>query len=180
MSISLIQKLRAGEPRAVAEWYQEYFPRMVRFFGSKVSNEQDAEELSQEVFIKCLRQLPLFRGQSQLWTWMQAIARHEAADYYRRKYAKKALRALPLGEMVVEVVGEAVARQQQDGAAASTAVETALGQLAKNSREVLMLKYVDDKSVKVIAQELGLTAKAVESLLFRARHEFRQAYVAVA
>ncbi|MDQ3008385.1 MAG: sigma-70 family RNA polymerase sigma factor [bacterium] len=167
--ITLLHQLKAGKPSAVSYWFTKYHQPVVTFIGTKVSEAADAEELAQEVFINCLRQLPLFRGDSQLWTWMQSIARHEIADYYRKRYAKKAIKALPLGELLD---GLAVANAQET----SHQVKHVIQQLSHETQELLLLKYVDNKKVAEIAQMMGKTTKAVEAELYRARVEFKQVY----
>jgi RNA polymerase sigma-70 factor, ECF subfamily len=166
----LLAALRAGEATAVTTWFQMYHDRLLRFVTLKISDPADAQEITQEIFINCLRHLPLFRGSSSLWTWMQSIARHEMADYFRKKYAKKAIKSLPLHEFVSDV-------PISDAHEVSERVKAAFQALSKESQELLMMKYIDRKKVKEIAAEVGRSVKAVESDLFRARLEFRDLYL---
>jgi RNA polymerase sigma-70 factor (ECF subfamily) len=101
---------------------------------------------------------------------MVRIAQHEVADYYRKRYAKKFIHALPLSELLPF-------NDLSDTHEIALKVRQVLAQMAKEEREILLMKYVDGKRVKQIANELGRTAKSVESILFRARNEFRQLYV---
>src|SRR3989344_1118054 len=94
----LLARLKSGDSPAVNEWFRAYHDRLLAFVSQKIDNAHDAEELVQETFVNCLKHLPLFRGESSIWTWMCGIAQHEVADFYRKKYAKKALKLLPLGE----------------------------------------------------------------------------------
>lgn len=100
---------------------------------------------------------------------MKSIARHEVADYYRKRYAKKALRTLPLSELVLGV-------EISNSSETSEKVVAVLKKMKRDYQELLLLKYVDRKKVKDIARELGRTVKAVESDLFRARRDFRVLY----
>jgi RNA polymerase sigma factor (sigma-70 family) len=169
MQDELLIRLKEGNPRAVSEWYGQYRPRILAFIAKKVSVEKDSEELTQEVFMSCLKHLPLFRGQSSIFTWMCSIASHEIADYYRKKYAKKALRYVPLGE---KLLSEEIA----DAHESAIKVKQVLSQMKAESIELLMKKYVDQKKVIDISKELGKTTRAVESELFRARQEFKKLY----
>lgn len=169
MQDELLIRLKEGDPRAVSEWYGEYRPRIAAFIAKKVSIEKDSEELTQEVFMSCLKHLPLFRGQSSIFTWMCGIARHEIADYYRKKYAKKALKYVPLGE---KLLSEEIA----DAHESAMKVRQVLSQMKAESIELLMKKYVDQQKVIDISKELGKTTRAVESELFRARQEFKKLY----
>jgi RNA polymerase sigma factor (sigma-70 family) len=166
----LLNRLRAGQPLAVQQWFKTYQSGILSWVKTKVSNDKDAEELTQEIFLNCLKHLPLFRGESKIMTWMQGIGRHEIADYYRKRYAKKAISYLPLSELVVGT-------KIDDAHETSEKVKHVFGQLSQESQELLLLKYIDNKKVKDIAAEIGRSVKAVESDLFRAREEFKRLYL---
>ncbi len=168
---SYVAQLQVGDPAAARAWFTEYHDRLLRFVEQKISIHADAEEVVQETFINCLRQVSLFRGDSSLWTWMCSIARHEVADYYRKKYAKKALQLLPLFDSVFEEHAAPVVEAEKSEKTGQ--IRQALGKLSPLEQEVLQLKYIDEHSVAEIAARIGKTVKAVESLLFRARQLFR-------
>lgn len=164
-----IQKLREGDERAVLKWYKTFEKPLLRFILTKVSLKPDAQELCQNTFLSCLESLPLFKQNSSLWTWMCSIARHEIADYFRKKYAKRVLQMIPFADaMLPEQLGT-----MHD---VSFAVRGALKKLSSKDRELLLLKYVDGKSVRVIARLLGVSLKSVESSLYRARKAFEENY----
>lgn len=163
---ALVARLKHGDAQAVREWFSQYKEEVQKVVTAKLASSADVEELVQQVFINALRQLPLFRGESSLKTWMFAIARHEVADFYRKKYAKKALQTLPLSELLL---GVPVA----DAHEVSQKVQLVLGQMSDRSRELLLRKYVDGQRVVALAQDFSKSAKAIESELFRARTEFK-------
>lgn len=162
----LISKLKQGDTKAVNQWFGEYNDRLIKVVLNKVSNYQDAEEIVQQTFLNCLKHLPLFRGRSSIWTWMNSIARHEIADYFRKKYAKRALKTTRLSEFLL-------LDNIDDSSEVSEKVKRVLKKMRLNHRELLLLKYVDKKKVAVIAREFGKSIKSVESELFRARKEFK-------
>ena len=162
----LLSQLKSGNSKAVQTWFNEYHDHLFKCIAAKVSIEKDVEELVQDTFLSCLKHLPLFRGESSIWTWMMRIAHHEVADYYRKRYAKKFIHALPLSELFP-------LQDISDAHEISHKVRLVLTKMTKEDREILLMKYVDKKKVKQIAFELGKTVKSVESILFRARSEFR-------
>ena len=168
----LLARLKQGQEPAVREWFETYQQRLLKYVLIKINCTKDAEEIVQETFINCLRHLPLFRGGSSIMTWMVSIARHEVADYYRKKYAKKANKTLPLGELLLQA-------PIHNAHETSDKVRLVLCQMSSQYQELLQLKYVDRKQVRQIAQELGRTVKAVESDLFRARNEFRYLWLEI-
>lgn len=168
----LIDRLRHGESTASREWFEKYAPALTKFISYKISNPLDIEEIVQEIFINCLKHLPVFSGKSSIKTWMQAVARHEIADYYRKKYAKKIIKTLPLHELILS---EPLLNASQ----ISAKVGVVLGKMRHDYQELLLLKYVDGKKVKAIARELKRSFKSVEADLFRARKDFKELYVSV-
>ncbi|HZZ98957.1 MAG TPA: RNA polymerase sigma factor [Candidatus Saccharimonadia bacterium] len=168
-SDQFLDQLRAGNAAAVREWYRQFGPPVRRFVLSKVSNERDAEEIVQDVFVSCLDSLPLFHGGSSLQTWMFSVAKHEVADYFRKKYAKRVLQSIPFADALLPT-------QLHNMHTVSAAVQRVLSRMSMRDREVLMLKYVDGAGVKEIAGKFKVSFKSAESLLFRARKLFRVMY----
>lgn len=166
---ALLTDLRLGLPEAVTVWYKKYGPVIEKYVSRKIDNTRDVEEVVRDTFVNCLRHLPLFQEQSTLKTWMISIANHEVADYYRKRYAKKFIVALPLTHLLFE-------ESPKNMHETSEIVSQALSALRDDYRELLMLKYVDQYSVKDIAEKFGRTIKSIESDLFRARSEFRAVY----
>lgn len=166
----IVELLKIGDPSTVEYWYNNYQPKLTSYVALKVENAADVKEIVQDTFMSCLKHLPLFRGNSSLWTWMVSVTRHEVADYYRKKYAKKALKMLPLSQLLL---GTPIGDSHQT----SEKVRLVLAQMSHETRELLLKKYVDGMKVADIAQDLDRTAKSVESQLFRARAEFRQLYI---
>jgi RNA polymerase sigma factor (sigma-70 family) len=177
----LLLRLKQGESEAVREWYSAYHPRLAEFVAQRVDDLHDVEHIVNEVFLNALKQLPLFIGKSSVLTWMLSIARHEVADFYRKKYAKKVLAVTPFSELidatiVVELGLDATGTSSVSGVAGSWRTEQVaevLEHMDASVKELLLQKYVDKKSVVAIAAELGRSIKAIESELFRARRQFR-------
>lgn len=166
---ALIQGLRLGQPRAVETWYQLYQVRLTHFIASRISSHQDVQDLVQETFINCLQNLSNFAGHSSLWTWMCSIAKHEVADYYRKLYAKKVLKLLPLSDFLP-------LPELHSSTELAEKLDSVWKKIGFYYRELLMQKYLDKLKVEQLASARGKTAKAIESELFRARQAFRQAY----
>lgn len=162
----LVEALKSGNELAVEYWFNKYRLKLKKLALSKVPNSQVATEMVQETFVNCLQTLNLFKGNSSLLTWMQSVMRHEIADYYRKRYAKKFIQTIPLSDFLLE-------QNYKDAASSAESVSLVLKRMVKKNRELLLKKYVDCKKVKEIAIEMGNSTKAVESDLFRAREEFK-------
>lgn len=165
----LLIDLKYARPEAVKAWYQQYSKKLHAYVTLKVSNVSDVDEIVHDIFMECLKNLPLFRGDSSIWTWMLHVAQHEVADYYRKSYAKKVIQTLPVTELseLPEIEGSFEISQK---------VKSVLKKMSAVSRELLQRKYIDKQHVKTISKDLGRSDKSVESLLFRARLEFKELY----
>ena len=174
----LIRALRQGHDKAVLFWYHAYQARLLAFIGQRVSLLQDAEELTQETFINCLRNLPQFAGHSSLWTWMCAIAKHEVGDYYRKKYAKKVLKLLPLTDWLWPNIegGQPEAEPLAFDNELPEKLNQVWSKIGGYYQELLQQKYLDRLSVAQLAEHYGKSFKAIESDLYRARRAFKAAY----
>lgn len=166
----LVNKLLAGDRRALKKFYLSYRPRLLAYTSGRVRLREDAEEIVQDAFLGCLDSLPVFSFRSSLWTFLVSIARHEIADYYRRLYAKRAIKYVPFVEQVYS---------EPMLAADETAelFEKALTRLRPVERKLIVWKYEEELSVKEIAKRLGVGIKAAESKLYRARQSFKEVYV---
>lgn len=157
------------------EIYQKYQARLRKFISNKVGSEQDIEEILQESLIAAVDCLPLYSGKSTLFTWICGIARHEIADYYRKKKIKTFLFShLPwLEELAHDALGPEQIFMRRE---LEEKVKKTLSRLSEGYAEVLRLKYYQGLSVEQIAIKLNETVKGVESKLFRARQAFIKVY----
>lgn len=171
----LVSGLLRGSDRALEKLHRTYLPKLRAFVRSRVQSSEDADEIVQDSLLSALDSLALFSGRSSLFTWLCGIARHEIADYYRRRKIKAVVFSrLPFIEGFVSRALEPDARMMRTEY--ERRVRLALAAILPHYREILELKYMDGLSVKEIAGKLGMSLKAVESVLSRARRAFAIAY----
>jgi len=152
----------------------EKIKRQLRaYIFKKVKDKSEAEEIFEETLVSVVESLPSFAGRSSFFTWLCAIANHEIADFYRKRKIKTFLFShFPFLENIVsEALGpeEEVLKDE-----AREEVKKVLSQMSEGYAKILRLKYYQGLSMQEIAQKLGLTVKAVESKLSRAREAFRK------
>lgn len=172
----LVREILKGEKKAIDCLYSYYKRGLLHFINQKVADKKDAEEILQDTFISALDSLPLFQHKSLLMTWLKAIAKHEIADFYRRKKIKTILFShFPFLEKIIDqALGPDLAMQEKE---MKVKVWLTLKYLSEGYRKILRLKYIEGLSMAEIAQELKITVKAVESRLSRARLAFQKAFV---
>jgi RNA polymerase sigma-70 factor (ECF subfamily) len=166
----LIADVLSGDRKAIAQFIEEYTDVVYRFLSRRIDRREVVDDLSQEVFLTAWTQLPGFRHESSLNTWLCGIARRKAADFYRLR-----IRELPLENEAVELPQLAVVvdfEKHLDQEQLEAKVQRVLAELPEPYRVILRWRYWDHCSLADIAEQTGRTTKAVERLLARARTEF--------
>ena len=135
-------------------------------------NHHDAEDLSQEVFIKVYASLSSFRGESGLKTWIHRIA----VNTYLNKRRKKALSFMRLKPdfEVDAATGIPPSDRGAEVNALRSQVNRALQQLSRQERVAFTLRVDDECSVKEVAEAMEVAEGTVKSLLFRAVRKMRK------
>ena len=170
LELLLIQKLVKGDKTAFKKFYQQTHFKLLTWINHKVKNSQDAEEIIQDTYLAFLDSLPLFQGKSSIFTFLLSIARHEIADYWRKCYAKRAVLTIPFAE---QVYTEKLYSSIQTRAI----IEQIFIQMIPDQVKILRYKYEQGLTVIEIATRIGISVKAVESKLFRARKAFQLLYL---
>lgn len=165
----LLEQLRQGDKRALRAFYKEQAPKLLVWMESRVKTPEDAQELVHDTFLSFIDSLPIFHGNSRLTTFLISIAKHEVADYWRKKYAKRAILTVPFMDQVYT-------ERLYSARETERAVEKAYQAILPEERLILIMKYEENKTVAEIAEKLEISIKAAESRLFRARQAFQRAY----
>lgn len=133
-------------------------------------NHALAEDLTAETYLHAARQYRAGSPEAVTGAWLKTVAKRRLVDHWRRE-ERLTRRARRLGQELH------VNRQvESDPHTDRLAVYEALGALPDDQRLVLTLKHLDGLSVREIAETMGRTPKAVETLLTRARRAFRSSY----
>lgn len=170
----IVQAVIAGEKGAATRFYLEFSPKIRRYLSAKLP-EGEVEELLQDTFLSAFDSLLLYRGESSITTWLIAIARHEVADFYRKRYVRQAVeKTAPLFEsMVSEILSPEFVWEKKK---IEKKFFASYKSLSRQYQDVLSFRYELSMSVAEIAERMKLSVKATESLLFRARVAFKVAY----
>ncbi|MCE7897740.1 hypothetical protein DCC61_00355 [Candidatus Microgenomates bacterium] len=171
----LVEQVLSGQKGAATRFYHKYSPMLRRFLNAKLPSPADAEELLQDTFLSVFDSLPLYRGECSVISWIYSIARHEVADFYRKRYVRELVeKTNPLFEELLETVE--TPEKVWDKTKVRARFFGAYKSLNQSYQDVLSYRYELSLSVKEIAVKMRLTFKATESLLYRARVAFSLAY----
>lgn len=172
-----------GEERAFNAFFEGYFPRVYRFALPRLGGDAEAvRDVVQATLVKAIRNLPGYRGQAALFSWVCQICRHQIVDHLRahRRHADHV--ALIEDSPEIRAALETVEAPAEDGPLhrygseeTRRLVRNILDRLPSRYGDVLEWKYVEGRSVEEIGTLLGIGHTAAQSLLARARVAFREA-----
>jgi RNA polymerase sigma-70 factor (ECF subfamily) len=179
--IQLVERMRSGDERAFDEFFGAYFPRLFRFAVRRLGHADAAEDVVQAALVIAMRKIGTWRGEAALFTWLCTICRHELSAYWARTGRQPV--TLPLDDHPdIRAQIESLAHDGPGPYAElarhdlSELVRITLDHLPRPYGDVLTWKYLEGLSVGEIAERLGSTAKAAESMLTRARLAFRDGF----
>jgi RNA polymerase sigma-70 factor (ECF subfamily) len=180
LDAKLMDAARSRDPVAFKELMTRYGPRIFRLAQTITRNREDAEEVSQDSFLRAFRHLDTFRGDSRFYTWLTRIAINQSL----MKLRTRRLRELHFDGVVTsennyfsaEVADERPTPEQRYWQAELHRIlASAMGELPLTIREVLHLREVRGCSTEETARMLGLSSAAVKSRALRGRRRLRHA-----
>ena len=157
----LVDACRGGDAGAYAGLVKRYSRSVFAVCLGTLGNVQDAEDISQETFIKGLAGIGRLRDGGQFGPWIMKIARNLCLDHARRRKRGAEIVALQGGD-----------RSGPDGAHADLC--EAIARLPEKYRLPLMLYYFDGRSSENVARALGISTDGALKRLSRARKELRR------
>lgn len=174
-----MERVRAGETEAFGILVRRYQGTLYRFLLRLLRSPQDAEDLAQEVFLQCYRQLPSLRDPTVFRAWLLRIAHARAIDHVRASRAARRQAPVPaMGEMDPETVPSRDAGTDPEKVAAQRervrVLGEALADLPPAYRAVIHLRYVEGLGVKEIGSALGLGVRTVDTRLYRGKRLLRE------
>ena len=162
------ERLQAKQYReAFALLLPRYRDKVFRLIFSMLRDRALAEDCTQDVLLRVWKALPGFAGQSQLSTWIYAIAKNGALSEIRKRKPTVSLDQNDDEDSYNPAVAALAAPEADDSATVS--VGQLLDQLPERYRQAVVLFYMEDKSYDQTAASLGLPLGTVKALLHRAR-----------
>ena len=176
----LVAKAREGDGAAFNELVGRYSRKIYRLAKHITQNDEDAEDVLQETFLKAYEHLGDFQGQSKFYTWIVRIAVNESLMKLRKR---KSDRTVPLDEpvdtgedtVVREIaVWEENPEQRFSREELGQILDEAVESLRPTFRTVFVLRDIEELSTEETAEALGISVPAVKSRLLRARLQLRE------
>jgi RNA polymerase sigma-70 factor, ECF subfamily len=160
ISYDVIARAQRGSPEHTGMLYARYYQAIYRYLFYRTGDEQTAEDLTGEVFLKMVQALPAYRFETTPFqAWLFQVARNLAIDHYRRNSAHP----------VIEV-NEDLDRDESDLESdtdirlTSDCLAKALGQLEETQRDVIVLRFIEQMPIAAVALVLHKSEDAVKAL----------------
>jgi len=179
----LVDRFKSGDQSAFNEMVSRYWDRIYGMVNQLLRNPQDAEEVTQDAFIRAHRGLVNFRGDSAFSTWLYQIATNLARNRYwywwRRKRDKSVSFDAPLSADNSTTLAEVLPAELETPEDATVTQELINGiaagmeKLTAKHREILILRNVKNLSYEEIAAILSISVGTVKSRIARARESLR-------
>jgi RNA polymerase sigma-70 factor, ECF subfamily len=177
---SLVTRARAGDATAFNELVHRYERKIYRLAKNITQNDQDAEDVLQDSFVKAYEHLGDFQGNSKFYTWLVRISVNEALMKLRKRRSD---RTVPLDEPV-DTGEETVVREiavwdedpekQYSQEELHRILDDAVQSLRPAFRTVFILRDIEELSTEETAEALKISVPAVKSRLLRARLQLRE------
>jgi RNA polymerase sigma-70 factor (ECF subfamily) len=180
--VILMLRVQDGDDDAFAELVQRYRARVFGSFVKRLGDRQEAEDLTQEVFLRLYRSRHTYQPRARFGTWLFHVSQNVARNALRSRRRRPALRLEALtspadpgaAEALLTDRGEGPSRPMERSELAGV-VRAAVSGLAGRQRAAVELHQFHDHTYAEVAEELEMTPKAAKSLLYRARNELREA-----
>lgn len=175
-----IEQLKSGNQIAFQILVKEFEKRVYNTCLGLLQNEEDAEDITQEVFISVFQSIKNFKGESKLSTWIYRIAVTKSLEYIRMKNRKKRFALFQTiftnveGETKTEAIHFYHPGVQLENKERAAILFIAIDKLNENQKTAFILNKIEDLSYAEIADVMKLSVSSIESILFRAKQNLQK------
>ncbi len=165
----IIHKILAGDQSAFKQLYDQYAALVYNTALSYTQDTPDAEEVTQDVFLKIHKNLKSFKGQSTFSTWVYRIAINTSLNKIRSRKTNRTV-SMDLATEQISFIHPGVLLENKED---SIALFKAIKELPETQQTAFIMSYIEHLPRKEVAEIMTTSLKAVESLLQRAKRNLR-------
>lgn len=159
---SLVLRAQQQDKEAFSELYEEYFDKIYRYIVLKIGDRTEAEDMTQQVFLKALKSLPGYKWKEVPFSaWLYRIAHNQVVDHFRRSGRQQSC------ELTEEITPDDPDDNPQHQTELKIDIQNlvkATRQLTKAQQEVIALRFSSDLPVNEVARFMGKSEGAVKAL----------------
>ncbi len=176
----LIKLLKEGDPSALERLFLLYKDKVFNTAISYIQNKEDAEEITQDVFVELFNSAAGFKGNSGISTWIYRITVNKSLDALRYRSRKKrfaivrSIFSSTTGELEIDKADFIHPGIETDMKEESAALFKALDKLPPNQKTAFILSKIEGLSNREISEIIGVSLSSVESIMFRAKQNLKK------
>jgi len=177
---ALVDRIRSGDNTAFQELVEGYKKKIYYIAYDITGNHHDAEDVSQEVFIKVFRSLKTFRRDAKMSSWLYQIAVNASIDFLRKKSSKPTILMdnLERADIQESLPGSGIHAENPELSVEALMIQKhiseALQKVSPKERSVFVMRHYNDLKMKEIAEILNISQGTVKALFFRAIKKLRK------
>lgn len=165
----LIQGLLNQQTSAINYFVNNYQQLVFILCVKMVNSTEIAEEITQDVMIKCIEKIDQFKGEAKLKTWVYTLAKREALNYIRINQ----LKTVPIDDVETAHQKQTLVEEELNTNDIHAIIQQNFAKLNLDQKEILTLFYLQELSLKEIAELTALSESNVRVKLHRARERFK-------
>jgi RNA polymerase sigma-70 factor (ECF subfamily) len=178
--VRLMLRVRGGDASAFAELRERYVPRVFGYFCRLLRDRAEAEDLTQDVFLRLYRSRLRYEARARFATWIFHITQNVARNAIRSRRRRPCVHLDPeepsnrhlFEDHLIDRCSTPSGPLERDELAG--VVRAAVAELQGRQRTAVELHQFSDRTYAEVAAELEVTPKAAKSLLYRARNQLRE------
>lgn len=175
----LVLKAQQGDVHAFDTLVERYHDKIYGLTYNMTSNREDAEDLTQEVFVKAYEALPRFKGKSSFYTWLYRIAVNKTINYRKKRNRKRALsldsfdQEVKMDDVYHDLTAKGSPLRSMSLSELQIKLNEALQKLSEKHRTVVVMHDMQGIPHEEIAKVVGASVGTVRSRLFYARRQMQ-------
>ncbi|HXY74205.1 MAG TPA: sigma-70 family RNA polymerase sigma factor [Dehalococcoidales bacterium] len=168
---SLVQRARQGDKEAFTKLYESHFEKIYRYVAIKLGNRAEAEDMTQQVFIRAYESIGSYQHQGfPFSSWLFRIAHNQVVDYIRKEIKKPTVQL----DESMPIVGDSDPVHDVEIKLSMEKVAEASLRLTKAQREVISLRFAGGLSIAEAAKTMKKSEGAIKALQFSAIQALRK------
>ena len=177
--IELVLKAQKGDVRAFDELVERYHSKIYNLIYNMMSNREDAEDLTQDVFVKAFEALPRFKGKSSFYTWIYRIAVNKTINSRKKRNRNRAMsldqfdQEIKTDENYHDLTAKGSPLRNINLTELQKKLNKALQSLSDKHRTVVVMHDMQGIPHEEIAKVVGASVGTVRSRLFYARRQMQ-------
>jgi RNA polymerase sigma-70 factor (ECF subfamily) len=176
----LVDRISRGDSTAFQEFVDRYKKKIYYIAYDITGDHNDAEDVSQEVFIKVFRSLKTFRRNAKISSWLYQISVNASIDLLRKKSSKpeKSMDDIERADIQESLPGSGTRAQNPERSAEDFLMQKhisqALQKVSPKERSVFVMRHYNELKIREIAEILKISQGTVKALFYRATRKLRK------